>query len=111
MSYYLPLLPALFQDKRLFELETSTGLPLRLALLGLAGCADKAGRFYWKPTALQQRALPYDSLPFEKMMNMLVDKGFLLRYLYQGLWYGAIAAPAYKRRWESQRLVSPLSLT
>ncbi len=44
--------PELFRHDGLFEAEIQSGLPLRLAFMGLFTCCDRAGRFRWKPKAL-----------------------------------------------------------
>ena len=98
MSYHHHLIPEIFQDSRLFTLEVERKLPLRLALLGLASYADKAGRFRWKPQALDKLALPYDDVDFEKILSVLNDKGYIVCYHYEGRTYGAIAAPPKTRR-------------
>ena len=96
MSYHYHLAPEIIRDNHLFQLEVETHLPLRLALLGLACCADRAGRFQWNPAELKRHALPYETVDFDRVMQLLVNKGFLLRYPYQGVFYGAIASPFKK---------------
>ena len=98
MSYQHHLTPELFRDSRLFQAEQTSGLPLRLALLGLACTCDKAGRFRWRPDELKQYALPYDDVSFEKILHTLVEQGYLLRYSYEAQSYGAIAVPPKTRR-------------
>ena len=98
MSYQHHITPEIFRDYRLFQAEQTTQLPLRLALLGLAAYADKAGRFLWQPNELKQLAMPYDGVDFKKMLHVLVEQGYLLHYTYQDHHYGAIAVPPKTRR-------------
>ena len=98
MSYQQHMTPELFRDSRLFQAEQVSGLPLRLALLGLACTCDKAGRFPWRPDELKQCALPYDTVNFEKVLHVLVEQGYLLHYAYENHHYGAIAIPPKTRK-------------
>ena len=98
MSYQHHIIPEIFRDNHLFQAEQTAQLPLRLALLGLAAYADKAGRFLWRPNELKQLALPYDAVDFTKVLRLLVEKGYVLHYTYQNHHYGAIAVPPKTRR-------------
>ena len=102
MSYHYHMASELVRDHALYQLESDTQMPLRLSLLGLACCADRAGRFLWRPAELKQQALPYERVDFEKVMRFLNQKGFLLRHTYDGVEYGVIASPLKKTRQEAQ---------
>lgn len=107
MSYYYHLVPELIQDRRLFQLEKETQLPLRLSLLGLAYCADKAGRFQWRPAELKQQALPYDNgIDFDRVMHLLRQQGFLVIHQYKQVSYGLIALPFKKTRQKTSSLIT-----
>lgn len=72
--------PELFQHEDLFDLEESTGLPLRLAYIGLFCQCDKRGRFKWRPKMLKARILPWDSSDFSRVLDALVTRGFVQKY-------------------------------
>ena len=60
--------PELYRHYDLFVAETESGLPLRVAFSGLWLCADKEGRFKWKPVQLKLDVLPYDELDFSNVL-------------------------------------------
>jgi len=72
--------PEFFIHEQLFELEQQTGLPLRLAFIGLWTQADRDGRFAWRPRALKTQILPYDDVDFSRVLNALATRGFLVKY-------------------------------
>lgn len=72
--------PELFAHEDLFELERETGLPLRVAFIGLFTCADREGRFKWRPRTLKLAVLPHDDLDFSRVLDALLTRGFLVRY-------------------------------
>ena len=107
MSDQHHITPEVFRDHRLFQAEQNTPLPLRLALLGLAAYADKAGRFRWQPNELKLLALPYDAVDFETVLHVLVEHRYLLRYVYEEQLYGAIAMPPKTYRRDTHSLATP----
>ncbi len=72
--------PELFTHEDLFEAEQETGLPLRVAFIGLFTCADREGRFKWRPRTLKLAVLPHDAVDFSRVLDALVTRGFLVRY-------------------------------
>lgn len=91
--------PEFYRHHDLFLAEKESGLPIRVSFSGLWLCADKEGRFKWKPTELKLDILPYDELDFNKVLNCLVDKGFIIKYTVDNKEYGCI--PTFK---EHQRI-------
>lgn len=72
--------PEFFLHEGLCTLEESTGLPVRLAFIGLWCVADREGRFRWEPRKLGVQILPYDSRDFLYVLEALHGAGFLVRY-------------------------------
>lgn len=73
--------PELFRNEDLFAAEQQSGLPLRLALIGLLTCCDRKGRFKWQPRSLKLDALPYDEVNFEQVLDVLCEGGFIKKDL------------------------------
>lgn len=82
--------PELFTHDELFDIEEETGLPVRLAFIGLFTVADREGRFKWKPRQLKIQVLPYDDLDFSRVLDALSTRGFIVKYACQGKEYGVI---------------------
>lgn len=82
--------PEFFQHEELFEAEAETGLPLRIAFVGLWTVADKAGRFEWRPRQLKLNVLPYDDVDFAAVLSALEAHGFIQRYAVEAKIYGCI---------------------
>lgn len=82
--------PALFKHEGLFKAERETGLPLRLAFIGLFCQCDREGRFKWREMTLESEVLPFDRSDFSRVLDALVTRGFLVRYESGGEEYGAI---------------------
>lgn len=72
--------PELFVHEDLFEAEQQTGLPLRVAFIGLFTCADREGRFKWRPRTLKLAVLPHDEVDFSRVLDALITRGFLVKY-------------------------------
>jgi hypothetical protein len=72
--------PELFLHDGLFDLERETGLPIRLAFIGLWCAADREGRFRWQPRRLKALILPYDDVDFSRVLDALATRGFVVRY-------------------------------
>jgi hypothetical protein len=86
---------------KLFEAEVDTGLPLRLALLGLVACSDEQGRFRWHAPQLKLDLLPYDELGFASVLATLEARGFIRRIDVNDRAYGCITplfAPSRVRK-------------
>jgi hypothetical protein len=72
--------PEFFTHEGLFDLESSTGLPVRLAFAGLWCAADREGRFKWEPRRLGVQILPYDNVDFSRVLHALATRGFIRKY-------------------------------
>lgn len=91
--------PEFFRHHELYLAEKESRLPLRVAFSGLWLCADKEGRFKWKPVQLKLDVLPYDDIDFSDVLNNLENTGFIKKYESGGKEYGWI--PSFK---EHQRI-------
>lgn len=91
--------PEFYRHYDLYTAEQEYGLPLRVAFSGLWTCADKEGRFKWKPKQLKLDVLPFDELDFLNVLIALVETGFIKYYEVDGKEYGFI--PTFK---EHQRI-------
>jgi hypothetical protein len=87
--------PEFFVHEELFAAEQETGLPLRIAYIGLWCAADREGRFKWEPRRLGVQILPYDALEFSRVLDALVTRGFLVKYACKTGVFGLI--PSFKR--------------
>jgi len=87
--------PEFFLHDGLFDLEHETGLPIRVAFIGLWCAADREGRFRWEPRRLGALILPYDGVDFSRVLDALATRGFLVRYTSQGHDFGCI--PTFSR--------------
>ena len=72
--------PELFKHDELYEAEIETGLPLRVAFIGLFTVCDREGRFRWRPRRLKVDILPYDEVDFSRVLHALTTRGFLVHY-------------------------------
>ncbi len=72
--------PDFFYHHGLFEAERLSGLPVRLAFIGLWTVADRVGRFRWVPPALKASCLPYDDVDMPSVLAALLKYGFLVQY-------------------------------
>lgn len=90
MSRIRTVKPDLFRHEDLFDAEMESGLPLRLAFIGLFTVADCAGRFVWKPRTLKLDVLPHDLIDFAQVLNALERHGFIQSYEVDGMKYGRI---------------------
>lgn len=87
--------PDFFKHDGLYDLEQETGLPIRLAFIGLWTIADREGRFSWRPRQLKTDALPYDEVDFSRVLDALATRGFIVKYASGGEKFGVI--PSWKR--------------
>lgn len=72
--------PEFFDHVGLFDAEQETGLPLRLAYIGLWTQADREGRFIYEPRRLKARILPFDDVDFLRVLDALTTRGFIQTY-------------------------------
>lgn len=87
--------PELLKHEELFDLERETGLPIRIAFVGLFTCCDKEGRFKWRPRTLKLDILPHDELDFSRVLDALATRGFVVKYACNGEEFGFI--PTFKK--------------
>jgi hypothetical protein len=92
--------PEFFKHSELFDAERESGLPLRIAFAGLWTCADKAGRFKWRPRELKIDVLPYDDVDFSRVLDALESRGFLVKYARRGEMFGYIPT------WEAHQFIN-----
>lgn len=74
--------PDLFRHEGLFEAEESSGLPLRIAFIGLFTVSDRRGIFRWQPRQLKLDVMPYDNVDFSRVLDALLSRGFIKRYAF-----------------------------
>jgi hypothetical protein len=82
--------PEFFQHADLYDAEAESGLPLRIAFIGLWTQCDREGRFEWRPRQLKLNTLPYDECDFSAVMDTLEKHGFVERYEVDGKVYGCV---------------------
>lgn len=87
--------PEFFIHHELHRLEKDTGLPVRVAFIGLWCAADREGRFKWDPMRLGVQILPYETDVFSRVLDALVTRGFLVKYASQSGEIGVI--PSFKK--------------
>lgn len=82
--------PELFRHEDLFELEQFSGLPIRISFIALFTACDREGRFKWRPRQLKLDCLPYDEIDFSRVLDALMTRGFIKKYIVSGVEYGCI---------------------
>lgn len=82
--------PEFFTHEGLFEAESQTGFPIRVAFAGLWCIADRMGRFKWEPRRIGVQVLPYDQVDFSRVLDALISRGFVLKYRVGDEWFGCI---------------------
>jgi uncharacterized phage protein (TIGR02220 family) len=82
--------PELFKHEDLYDLEETSGLPIRVAFVGLFTCCDREGRFKWRPRTLKLDILPHDNVDFSRVLDALCTRGFIRKYEANGEEYGVI---------------------
>jgi len=90
MSRIRTVKPELLKHEELFDLERETGLPIRIAWVGLFTVCDRDGRFAWRPRAMKTDVLPYDDLDFSRVLHALMTRGLIEKYRVGRDWYGWI---------------------
>lgn len=87
--------PEFFLHEGLYDLEAETGLPVRLAFIGLWCAADREGRFRWAERRLKASIMPYDTTDFSRVLHALGTRGFIVKYRVGDECFGVI--PSFKR--------------
>jgi hypothetical protein len=87
--------PEFFLHEELFDAEAESGLPLRVAFIGLWTQADREGRFEWRPRRLKAAVLPYDEVDMARVLHALATRGFIAQYACDGREFGVI--PSFPR--------------
>lgn len=82
--------PEFFFHDELFELESETGLPVRLAFIALWTQCDREGRFKWRPKVLKAACLPFDDVDFSRVLDALTTRDFIRHYTVEGEEFGII---------------------
>lgn len=81
--------PELFTDENLSDLEDAWGdCEILLIYIGLWTQADFEGRFEFSHKQLKIAIRPYSSVNFLDALNLLVDRGFVVKYEVDGKTYG-----------------------
>ena len=104
MSRIRTVKPELFRHEELFDAELETGLPLRLAFIGLFTVSDCEGRFHWKPRTLKLDVLPHDIIDFVEVLNALEHHGFIQSYAVDGVKYGWIPSFTKHQRLQTKEM-------
>lgn len=110
MSRIRTVKPELFKHEDLFDAEQKSGLPLRLAFIGLFTVADCEGRFKWRPRTLKLDVLPHDFIDFATVLNALENAGFIERYEVDGEIYGWIPSFTKHQRLQTKEITAGSSL-
>ena len=82
--------PEFFTHEGLYEAESETGLPIRIAFAGLWCVADREGRFKWEPRRIGIQVLPYDGVDFSRVLDALTTRGFVVKYRVNDACFGLI---------------------
>lgn len=82
--------PDFFRHEGLYRAEVESGLPLRVAFVGLWTACDREGRFRWAPNRLKLDCLPYDEIDFSRVLHALITRGFVVKYEFNGQEFGYI---------------------
>ena len=100
--------PDLFMHEDLYDAERSSGLPLRIAYVGMFAIADREGRFKWRPRLIKHYVLPNDDLDFADVLDALASHGFVVKYVVEGEEYGVIPTFAKHQRPNTREAKSDL---
>ncbi|MFA5378170.1 MAG: hypothetical protein WC455_20625 [Dehalococcoidia bacterium] len=63
---------------------------IRILYAGLWCYADREGRFEWRTKRIKALILPYDNVEIEALLNVLIDKKFIMKYSVASNFYGFI---------------------
>lgn len=106
MSRIRTVKPELFKHEDLFDAELNSGLPLRLAFIGLFTVADCEGRFKWRPRTLKLDVLPHDTVDFAQVLQALEQGGFIQSYEVDGERYGWIPSFTKHQRLQTKEIAA-----
>lgn len=67
----------IFTNKNLFAAEAECGLPLRLIAVGLSAFVDQHGVFEWSPENLKSLIIPFDTIDFVLVLNVMIHAGYV----------------------------------
>lgn len=81
MSRIRTIKPEFFLDEDVAALNPLT----RLLYISLWCLADKAGRLEDRPQRIKIQSLPYDKIDVDAELNVLVERGFIVRYTVDDL--------------------------
>lgn len=95
MSRIRTIKPEMAKHEDLFDLEQSTGLPMRFAWAMLPTACDREGRFQWRPRTLKADILPHDLIEFSRVLDAWLTRGFIVKYRVGNEWYGWV--PTFKK--------------
>jgi hypothetical protein len=73
--------PGFFSNDVLAELDPLT----RLLFIGLWTLSDRAGRLEDRPKRIKAEVMAYDNCDVDAMLNSLQERGFILRYVANGV--------------------------
>jgi len=82
--------PEFFNHEGIYDAEHETGLPLRVAFIGLWSACDREGRFKWEPRRLKTQITPYDMIDFSRVLDALQSRGFIVKYENEKGVYGFV---------------------
>lgn len=83
MARLRTLKPGFFTNDLLAEIPALG----RLLFQGLWCIADREGRLEDRPRRIKAEVLPYDDVDVDALLNVLTERGFILRYLADGTGY------------------------
>lgn len=89
MSRIRQVKPSFFKHAELYDAEVASGLPLRVAFIGLWTVTDKRGIFAWSRN-IKPDVLPYDPCDMLAVLDALAAAGLVVKYEVDGKSYGLI---------------------
>ena len=108
MSRIRTVKPELFKHEDLYDLESDTGLPIRVAFIAMFTVADREGRFKWRPRTLKVECFPHDECDFSRVLDALATRGFVVKYASNGESFGYI--PSFNKHQVVNNRESPSEL-
>jgi hypothetical protein len=93
--------PDFFRHEELYDLEITSGLPIRLAFAGLWTCCDREGRFKWRIRTLKTEVLPFDDVDFSRVLDALRTREFIVKYRVGNEDFGHVPS------WSKHQFINP----